>query len=97
MPAYDYQCEKCGSVFETEHAMTFSGRVKCPQCGSVRTSKVFQAAGIQFKGSGFYVTDSSAPAKTASENSSDNGNTGTGCKSEDCAACPAAASETAKA
>lgn len=89
MPAYDYQCEKCGSIFETEHAMTFSGKVKCPQCGSVRTAKVFQAAGIQFKGSGFYVTDSGAPAKAES---GDNGNGDNSCKPEDCAACPAATS-----
>jgi len=59
MPLYDYQCEKCGVNFEHEHAMSFTGKVKCPACGSVRTTKVFSPAGVHFKGSGFYVTDSS--------------------------------------
>lgn len=59
MPMYDYQCEKCGHGFEHEHAMSFTGKVKCPACGSTRTVKVFHAAGVHFKGSGFYVTDSS--------------------------------------
>ena len=70
MPVYDYKCEKCGACFEKEHAMSFTGKVKCPSCGSVRTAKVFHAAGVHFKGSGFYVTDSSnsRSAATSSEN-----------------------------
>jgi putative FmdB family regulatory protein len=58
MPLYDYQCSACGSVFETEHAMSARPSVKCVACGSSRTAKPFNAAGVQFKGSGFYVTDS---------------------------------------
>jgi putative FmdB family regulatory protein len=59
MPVYDYQCEKCGVSFENEHPMNFAGKVRCPACGSRRTAKVFHAAGVHFKGAGFYVTDSS--------------------------------------
>jgi putative FmdB family regulatory protein len=58
MPQYDYQCSQCGTVFEVEHGMAEKPKVKCPQCGSTRTAKVFNPAGVQFKGSGFYVTDS---------------------------------------
>ncbi len=57
MPWYDYQCEKCGTVFEVQREMRASGPVRCKHCGSAKTSKIFSPAGIQFKGSGFYVTD----------------------------------------
>jgi putative FmdB family regulatory protein len=58
MPVFDYQCEKCDTTFEVERPLGFSGRVKCASCGSMRTAKVFAPAGVVFKGSGFYVTDS---------------------------------------
>jgi len=74
MPEYDYQCEKCETVFVKEHPMSFSGKVKCPACGSLRTTKVFHAAGVVFKGSGFYVTDSSTSRRAASGPSTENGN-----------------------
>jgi putative FmdB family regulatory protein len=64
MPWYDYQCEKCGSVFEVQHTMSYSGKVKCRKCGSTRTVKIFQPAGVHFKGSGFYVTDSHKGSST---------------------------------
>jgi putative FmdB family regulatory protein len=58
VPWYDFQCEACGNEFECELALGSTTRPKCPACKSARTVKVFSAAGIQFKGSGFYVTDS---------------------------------------
>jgi putative FmdB family regulatory protein len=60
MPVFDFQCEKCGNEFEVERPLGAAGTVKCPSCGSTKTAKVFSAAGIVFKGSGFYVTDSKA-------------------------------------
>ncbi|MCC7479626.1 zinc ribbon domain-containing protein [bacterium] len=58
MAWYDFQCEKCGSEFEQDLPMGSSLKPRCKACGSCRTVKVFSAAGIAFKGSGFYVTDS---------------------------------------
>ncbi|MCB1187967.1 zinc ribbon domain-containing protein [bacterium] len=58
MPLYDFQCEACGKVFEVERSMTDTSTETCPKCGSKKTVKVFSSAGISFKGSGFYVTDS---------------------------------------
>ena len=79
MPLYDFQCEDCGKVFEVERSMTDTSRESCPKCGSKKTVKVFSSAGIQFKGSGFYVTDSkpssngaSKDAKTSSSDSDSN-------------------------
>ena len=77
MPWYDYQCEKCGYVFEVQRAMSDTSSVACKSCQSTRTVKIFAPAGIQFKGSGFYVTDSrngstngaAAPADSSTKDS----------------------------
>ena len=63
MPWYDYQCEKCGAAFEVQRAMGEDGKVKCHVCGSTRTTKIYSAAPVVFKGSGFYVTDSNGRSK----------------------------------
>ncbi|MBN2081434.1 zinc ribbon domain-containing protein [bacterium] len=93
MPEYDYQCEKCETVFVTEHPMSFSGKVKCPACGSTKTTKVFHPAGVVFKGSGFYVTDSSNSRRAASGPATTNGNgagaNGNGCPATDKDSCEA--------
>lgn len=71
MPLYDYQCSACGTVFEVEHAMSAKPQPKCPQCGSAKTEKVFSPAGVQFKGGGFYVTDSRGSAGNSAGTSKD--------------------------
>jgi len=48
--------------------MGFAGKVKCTSCNSTRTSRVFAPAGVVFKGSGFYVTDSAGKSSAASVN-----------------------------
>jgi len=66
MPLYDFQCRACGAVFEIERPLGAGGKVKCRLCGSLRTDKMFSAAGIVFKGSGFYATDSKTGSNSAS-------------------------------
>ena len=56
MARYDYRCTSCGKVFEVEHGMTEHPDVTCPDCGAA-AEKIFNASGIEFKGSGFYNTD----------------------------------------
>ena len=56
MARYDYRCTACRQVFEVEHGMTEHPDVTCPDCGAPAT-KVFNATGIHFEGSGFYNTD----------------------------------------
>jgi len=73
MPLYDFCCEKCGTEFEVQRALGATGAVKCPHCGSTKTTKVFSATGIVFKGSGFYVTDSKSKAGGSSESKSTTG------------------------
>jgi len=81
MPEYDYQCEKCERMFVKEHPMAFRGKIKCPCCGSLSTVKVFHAAGVVFKGSGFYVTDSGNGHRTATSVSSNGDSTASEAKS----------------
>jgi putative FmdB family regulatory protein len=58
VPWYDYQCEKCGTVFEVNRSMNGTGKAKCHACGSTRTIRIYSASPVVFKGSGFYSTDS---------------------------------------
>jgi putative FmdB family regulatory protein len=75
VPLYEYQCRSCKKVTEVRHGFKETFEEPCPACGG-EVARVFSAAPILFKGSGFYVTDSrksgesaastSAPAKTES-------------------------------
>lgn len=67
MPLYDYRCPKCRTVSEIRHGAGERYEGGCPACGATPLQRVYGAAPIHFKGSGFYVTDSKAkksePAK----------------------------------
>ncbi len=56
MPLYEYQCDACGHRFE--HIQKFSDPLLsvCPQCGDA-IRKLVSSPAIQFKGTGWYVTD----------------------------------------
>jgi len=56
MPLYEYECKKCGHRFEK--IQKFSDRMvkKCPECGG-QVEQMISAPAVQFKGSGWYVTD----------------------------------------
>jgi putative FmdB family regulatory protein len=56
MPLYEYKCRKCASVLEVIQKVSDSPLTECPKCGG-RLKKVLSAPAIQFKGSGFYITD----------------------------------------
>lgn len=57
MPIYDYKCEKCGNCFEVIRGINEEFEIKCNLCGG-KTKKIYHPAGIIFKGTGFYKTDS---------------------------------------
>jgi putative FmdB family regulatory protein len=57
MPLYDYICTQCRKVAEVRHGFGETYREPCAACGAPMT-RVFNAAPIVFKGSGFYKTDS---------------------------------------
>ena len=72
MPLYDYQCRTCSKVTEVRHGFREAYDGTCPDCGG-ELARVFNPAGIVFKGSGFYITDSRKNAGSDSASSSGDG------------------------
>jgi putative FmdB family regulatory protein len=69
MPLYEYQCTKCGHRFEKIQKFSDKRIKKCPQCGGP-VEQVISAPAVQFKGSGWYVTDyAKKPSATAASDS----------------------------
>jgi putative FmdB family regulatory protein len=56
VPLYEYKCVKCGHRFEKIESLSASETKKCPKCGA-KAERVLNAPAIQFKGTGWYVTD----------------------------------------
>ena len=56
MPLYEYKCLKCGRRTEKIESVNGPHLKKCPQCGG-KVEALISAPAIQFKGSGWYVTD----------------------------------------
>ncbi len=74
MPNYEYLCKKCGHRFEQIRKFSDKHLKKCPECGGV-LEQVISAPAVQFKGSGWYVTDyakKGAGSASSSSSSSEN-------------------------
>jgi putative FmdB family regulatory protein len=56
MPLYEYECEKCGHRFEKIRKFSDPPIETCPTCGG-HVHKLMSSPAIQFKGSGWYITD----------------------------------------
>jgi putative FmdB family regulatory protein len=56
MPLYEYECEACGRRFEVIQRFSDSPIETCQICGAP-VHKLLSAPAIQFKGTGWYVTD----------------------------------------
>jgi len=56
MPIYEYKCEQCGSVFELRQSFSDEPLTTHADCGGA-VHRLISAAALQFKGSGWYVTD----------------------------------------
>jgi putative FmdB family regulatory protein len=73
MPLYEYQCDACGHRFEVIQKFSDAPVEVCPKCGSP-VRKLLSSPAIQFKGSGWYITDyakkDTTPAGTDSKASS---------------------------
>jgi len=79
MPNYEYLCKNCGHRFEQIRKFSDKQLRKCPECGGV-IEQVISAPAVQFKGSGWYVTDypkKGAPSASSSSSSSSEGDSGT--------------------
>ena len=69
MPLYEYKCKKCGHRFEKIRKFSDAPLKKCPECGGA-VEQLLSAPAVQFKGSGWYVTDY-AGKSPASESAKD--------------------------
>jgi putative FmdB family regulatory protein len=56
MPLYEYECDACGHRFEKIQKFSDPLETTCPKCGG-SIHKLVSSPAIQFKGSGFYITD----------------------------------------
>ena len=56
MPIYEYECKKCKAHVEAFQKISDKPLTKCRKCGG-KLEKKISAPAIQFKGSGWYVTD----------------------------------------
>jgi len=78
MPNYEYLCKNCGHRFEQIRKFSDKQLRKCPECGGV-IEQVISAPAVQFKGSGWYVTDypKKGAGSAASSSSSSEGDSAT--------------------
>jgi putative FmdB family regulatory protein len=65
MPLYEYECESCRHRFEVIQKFSDALVDTCPTCGG-KVTKLFSSPAIQFKGSGWYVTDYARAGKSDS-------------------------------
>jgi putative FmdB family regulatory protein len=82
LPLYEYKCRKCGHRFEKIESMNASTTKKCPKCGAV-AERMLAAPAIQFKGSGWYVTDYAGKSAAKSAGEASEGSSTEGSKSEE--------------
>jgi len=57
MPLYEYECEACGTRFEKIRKFSDPPLDVCEKCGKGPVKKLLSSPAIQFKGSGWYITD----------------------------------------
>ena len=81
MPLYEYQCDACAHRFEVIQKYSDAPIDVCPKCGGA-VSKLLSSPAIQFKGSGFYLTDYGRAGKSDSSNVSAGKNESGGSSSE---------------
>ena len=70
MPIYEYECAKCGKTIEVIQKFSDKPLKKHQGCGGSLT-KLISAAGFQFKGSGWYVTDYARKGQTEKSESTE--------------------------
>lgn len=64
MPLYEYRCEACGSTFEKIQKFSDPPIDVCEKCGKGPVRKLISSPAIQFKGTGWYITDYAKKSST---------------------------------
>jgi putative FmdB family regulatory protein len=66
MPIYEFECKKCGAHTEVFQKINDKQPTKCRKCGG-GLERLVSASAIQFKGTGFYLTDYGRSGQKGSE------------------------------
>ena len=64
MPIYEYECDACGQRFEMIKRFSDPLAETCEVCGKGPVHRLLSSPAIQFKGSGWYITDYAQKGKT---------------------------------
>jgi len=64
MPLYEYECKVCGRRTEVIQRFDDAPLAACPECGGA-VERLLSAPAVQFKGSGWYVTDYAGKGSSA--------------------------------
>ena len=78
MPLYEYECQACGKRFELIQKFSDPPAEVCRLCSGGPVQRLLSSPAIQFKGSGWYITDyadkgkssTATPASTSTGSSS---------------------------
>ena len=65
MPLYEYECAACGHRFEIIQKFSDAPPEACARCGKGPMTRMFSSPAIQFKGTGWYITDYSQKGKSS--------------------------------
>jgi putative FmdB family regulatory protein len=69
MPLYEYVCDACGKRFEVIRKFSDPPLETCALCGKGPVQRQLSSPAIQFKGSGWYITDYSQKGKSSESSS----------------------------
>jgi len=99
MPLYEYECDACGQRFEKIRKFSDPPLEVCEKCGKGPVHKLLSSPAIQFKGSGWYITDyarkeSTSATKAAGAKEGSTSTDSTSSSSTDSTAKPAAPAST---
>ena len=64
MPLYEYECDACGRRFEVIQKFSDPPTEVCRECGKGPVRRLLSSPAIQFKGSGWYITDYAQKGKS---------------------------------
>lgn len=72
MPLYEYRCLKCDAHFEKIQKFSDPPATKCEACGG-KLEQLLSSPAIQFKGSGWYITDYARKSSSSSKEEAPSG------------------------
>ena len=93
MPLYEYQCSKCGSVFEVMQKFSDEPLTKHDGCGG-DVERLISAPALQFKGSGWYITDYAKSGSAGTAKGKDSGSSSSSSSSDSSSSSSSSSSST---